>query len=145
MWGIGGWCAAIAAAATVGCIADAVFQGIPEAPHPIGQAVEQAGAWEMVCIFLVACVVAPVVEETFFRGVLFMGLWRRLQSFWKAAVLAGAAFAMLHPTLFAGLFPLACVGIVGCVLMRERRSLAACMVMHSLFNTTTLVIGLMMR
>lgn len=47
---------------------------------------------------LMAVVLAPIVEETIFRGVLFQALRRRF-GLWPALLLSGAVFALLHTEL----------------------------------------------
>jgi membrane protease YdiL (CAAX protease family) len=48
-----------------------------------------------VLLFAVGGVLAPIVEEVFFRGLVFG--WLRRWGFWPALFLSAAAFASLHP------------------------------------------------
>jgi membrane protease YdiL (CAAX protease family) len=57
--------------------------------------VRREGLGAFVLVLLVAAVVAPFVEELFFRGFLF-GLYRRRQPLWVAYLASGALFAFLH-------------------------------------------------
>jgi membrane protease YdiL (CAAX protease family) len=117
-----------------------LLRNLPQGSNPVGElAISAAGPWQWVGLLLAGSVVAPLAEETFFRGVLFMGLWRRLNSFWLAAVISSAAFALVHPQLFAGFGAVMGMGIVSCLLLRERRSLVPSIVMHATYNGALLV------
>lgn len=77
-------------------------------------------------------VVAPIVEETFFRGFVY-GWMRRRLNVPAAAVLSGCFFALLH---FQGVIflPLAVLGIGLALLYEYSGSLLPGMVVHGLFN-----------
>jgi membrane protease YdiL (CAAX protease family) len=142
VWGICGAAVAVFAAVVGYFISIPLFYGLPQAPHPISQEIAQNGSWlKWIVIFFEASVVAPVTEELLFRGALFMGLWRRLGRFWPAAILSSVAFAIVHPQLFAGYLSIAGVGLVSCLLLRERRSLLACIVMHGTYNSLLLLLS----
>jgi len=146
LWGIGGCLAAyliVGVAAYVGAL---LFSGLPQATNPIGDASMAAtGVSQWLVIFLLGSVAAPFGEELFFRGAVFMGLWRRLGRFLPASLISSLCFALVHPQLFAGLLPVMSVGIVSCVLLRERRSLVACMVMHGTFNGSIFLVTMVAR
>lgn len=87
-------------------------------------------------LILTMVVVAPVVEELLFRGVLLQNFALR----WGAprAVLASSAiFAALHPQHPLGLFVFS---VLLSVLFLSTRSLAAAMLAHALTNGTLLLI-----
>ena len=93
---------------------------------------------ELGALMILVAVVAPIVEELFFRGMLYPVLRRR----WSAPVaivVNGFLFALIHvmPVLLPGLF------FVGMVLawVRERSgSVIPCMVIHALQNGTVLLV-----
>lgn len=58
-----------------------------------------------------AVVIAPVIEELLFRGVLFAGLAKRWP-IWLAAVVSSSAFAVLHGQVNVGIYTF----ILGCLL-----------------------------
>jgi membrane protease YdiL (CAAX protease family) len=92
---------------------------------------------------LLACVVGPVAEELFFRGLLFSTLRRRM-SRWPATVLSGSAFALLHTNVLG--FP--SILLLGCLLanLYERTgSLASPLAVHILHNTLLLTVALTAR
>ena len=89
----------------------------------------------LACFALTATVLAPMFEETLFRGVLLPSLARRLGPL--PAVLASAAvFALAHLSL-TELVPLLVLGVgLGWLRWRSGR-LAASVLMHSLWNGLT--------
>lgn len=106
--------------------------------HPIMKDMS-SGGWRLSMIYLLACVWAPVMEETMFRGALFNHLrtWHR----WPlSAVTVGVLFAAVHPqgwTLIPGL------GMIGVVLagIREwRAGILASMTAHALNNFVVVTI-----
>ncbi len=141
--GVLGACASLGALAIGALITVLLFPGSMQDTNPIAELAASGGIWGAILALVRGVVIAPIAEEIFFRGVLFMGLWRRLGSFWWAAVLSSLAFAAVHPTLLGGLLPLMGVGIVACVLLRETGSLIPCVVMHAVYNGLLLVLAAM--
>lgn len=93
---------------------------------------------ELGALMILVAVVAPIVEELFFRGMLYPVLRQRWSAM-AAIVINGFLFALIHvmPILLPGLF------LVGMVLawVRERSgSIIPCMVIHALQNSTVLLV-----
>src|SRR4029450_3657123 len=65
------------------------------AASPIVQALH-GGPWRLVGLYALACVFAPVMEETMFRGALFHHL-RQRWGWAPSAIIVSTIFAMLHP------------------------------------------------
>lgn len=123
--------------------------GVGESPsHPAVEMLSGAGALDILLLFLLASVAAPIVEEIVFRGVLYghlRGVVKpplRFASFLVAAVASSAIFAAIHPQ--GVLFVPALGGLaVGFCLFREMRgSLVAPIVAHGINNAVTMTIGL---
>lgn len=101
---------------------------------------EQLGANEttllLVLSALLTTVVAPIAEETLFRGYIFAALakWR---GWLPAALVTGVLFGGVHagsaPAVY--LVPLAVLGFALCALYRATGSLYACIAAHSLNNS----------
>jgi membrane protease YdiL (CAAX protease family) len=116
--------------------------------HPVILDVARAGWAEWIQIFFLVSVVAPVVEEVMFRGVLYRHL-RELtgQSGLVLSVLASSAvvsfiFAVIHPQ---GLLtvPILMSLALGFTLMREwRGSLVPAMIAHGINNGVVLTLAL---
>jgi membrane protease YdiL (CAAX protease family) len=118
--------------------------------HPAVEMLGGAGAIEVVLLFTLASVMAPIVEEIAFRGFLYGHLRgfvmprARLASAMVAAVVSSVIFAAIHPQ---GLLFVPALGglAVGFCLYREMRgSLIAPMVAHGINNAFTLALGLML-
>ncbi|UJA18912.1 CPBP family intramembrane metalloprotease [Thermoleophilia bacterium SCSIO 60948] len=80
--------------------------------------------------------VAPVVEELFFRGFLFGGLRRDLP-FWAAGAIANAIFGLAHltgSTNFAVVLQLFVFGLVLSWLYERTNSLRPCIALHAVNN-----------
>jgi hypothetical protein len=103
-----------------------------------------AGAREpasRVLLFVLICLIAPIVEETIFRGFLYAGLRRRLPLF--TAVLGSALlFALMHNDL-AALAPIAIIGAVLALLYERTHSLLPSIVCHALNNTLVFLLVLL--
>jgi membrane protease YdiL (CAAX protease family) len=94
-------------------------------------------------ILLAFLLVAPVAEETFFRGVVF-NAWEREHGAWMAVVGSAALFAVIHTSLFA-LVPIFALGLALALVYRSSRSLVATMAMHAGFNAISVTIALLDR
>jgi membrane protease YdiL (CAAX protease family) len=136
--------------AILSAIAQAVSGAAEEPSHPVVDLLGNAGALEIVMLFALASVAAPIVEEIAFRGLLYGHLRGvvepriRLLSVLVAALMSSVVFAIIHPQ--GVLFVPALGGLaVGFCLFRELRgSLIAPMVAHGVSNAVTLSIGLTM-
>jgi membrane protease YdiL (CAAX protease family) len=86
--------------------------------------------------FLKVAVLAPIIEETLFRGIIMHGLMKNYKS-WYAILLSGLLFSVYHLnpwqmtyTFFLGLF-------LGWLMVRTR-SLPLCIIAHSINNIIVL-------
>ena len=91
----------------------------------------------MVAAFaILVCVIAPLVEEVFFRGFMFRALAERMPLA-PAMVIGGAGFGIVH---LPGGDPLAALvlsvlGTMLCFLYWRTRSLLPCILFHATFNS----------
>lgn len=85
-------------------------------------------------------IVAPIVEETFFRGFIFNGL-RRSLGFSGAATLSGVLFAVAH-TSPGLIIPFTVIGVIFAYLYRRTGTLWTSMSAHMLFNLVSVVFAL---
>jgi membrane protease YdiL (CAAX protease family) len=84
---------------------------------------------------VLTCIVAPVCEELFFRGFVFMTFARRLGPVW-GALLAGGLFGLVHaPNPIASLVALAVLGVGLCALYWTTQSIIPCMALHAFNNS----------
>ena len=96
-----------------------------------------SGAVRLYYLFL-AGVLAPVVEELLFRGLLFPVLLQRLP-LWLSLVVVSVLFAAIHVHL-PSMAPLFVLSFAFCLAYLGTGSLWAPIVMHSLFNLSTLAV-----
>ena len=88
-----------------------------------------------VLVGIISLALAPVMEETFFRGFLFGGL-RRYLAFWPAALVSGLIFSLAHFNV--GLvIPFTMVGAVLAYTYERSGTLVASIMVHLLFNLTS--------
>lgn len=101
-------------------------------PDSLG-ADESTAALVAVCV--VVTVIAPIAEETFFRGY-FFGALRNWRGVWPAAIITGAVFGGIHygsaPAVF--LVPLAILGFMLCIVRWKTGSLLPCVALHAMNN-----------
>ena len=103
-----------------------------------------------VLITVLTVVGAPIVEECFFRGFLYLGvatLWReswRGRGLWMAAVASGLLFGLAHGELLQ-LPGLSLVGIVLARVYERTQRLLPSVLVHVGFNSLTVVALLMQR
>ncbi|MGH2920605.1 MAG: lysostaphin resistance A-like protein, partial [Gaiellaceae bacterium] len=84
-------------------------------------------------------VAGPIVEELVFRGAGFTLL--EPLGRWTAVVVVGIAFGLAHG-LLEGLPIITAFGLGLAYLRSRTRSLYPCVILHSLFNATALILGL---
>jgi CAAX protease family protein len=83
---------------------------------------------------------APIAEESFFRGFFFAGL-RSRWSFLPAGILTGLIFGLVHaPTGITTVVPLALLGFALCWLYDRTGSLWPCVIAHAINNGLALAL-----
>jgi membrane protease YdiL (CAAX protease family) len=102
-----------------------------------------------ILLIVLTVIIAPVVEELVFRGMILRTFMRRL-SFWPAAAASTAIFALLHTyevSTLVGAITLALsvgvIGVVNCVLVRRTNSLVPGMIVHAASNLLATVVLLL--
>jgi hypothetical protein len=91
-------------------------------------------------VFLLVAIglVVPALEETLFRGILFGGL-RRRWSYWPAALVSAAIFAVVHQHV-AGFVTYLLLGLIFAYLFEASRSLVTSWAAHAAFNVFNLML-----
>jgi uncharacterized protein len=118
----------------------------PEAP--VEQQVMQdllAGGTSMWLAIIVAVIMAPLVEELLFRGVLFQAMRPRV-GLWPAAVLSSLVFTLVHvevitsqPLALTGLFTL---GVVFAWAFHRTGSIVVPILGHAVFNGMSVLLAI---
>jgi hypothetical protein len=96
----------------------------------------------VIAIFAIS-ISAPVVEEIFFRGLLYRSLRNRLPTLW-AALIAGALFGLAHITGYPLItLPIkALFGVLACLLYQKTGSLFPGMAVHSFVDASAVDVAL---
>ena len=111
--------------------------------HPIIEQFARSSVRELMPLLFLACVVAPIVEETMFRGLLYRHLRDGTRS-WKlgglifSALVVNVIFAAVHPQ---GLFAVPMLASLACgfILAREwRGTLIPSIIAHGMNNALIL-------
>ena len=116
--------------------------------HPIQEYISSGNWFMILMVFVTACIAAPVVEETMFRGVLYRHLrdwsqsWARWASIAFSAVLNGFVFAAIHPQGIAAIPVLMTLAICFSLVREWRNSLLTPMLMHGIHNTLVTCVSL---
>jgi membrane protease YdiL (CAAX protease family) len=125
------------------------FEPAPGPSHPVVLALASGDVWVRLQVLVLACVVAPVVEEIMFRGVLFRHLREltcRLGGGWSFLLSATGVsflFAVVHPQGLVAV-PVLMSLAYGFALAREwRGSLLPGMVAHGLNNGLVMTVALL--
>ena len=95
--------------------------------------VEGGGLWELILIYLLATVWAPVVEESIFRGCLFRHLRRRV-GLVLAALGSAIVFAALHGYVLQGLLMVGTLGFWFALIREWRGNIIATATAHAIHN-----------
>ena len=89
-------------------------------------------------LIIAAVIVAPIVEETVFRGFIY-GVIKRFTDSWFAAFCSALLFAVVHFHI-GSLIPLTVLALVLCAAYERTGSLVVPMMMHGLFNGTSIAL-----
>lgn len=100
--------------------------------HPVQDMPLDSG-WDLLRLFLLASVLAPLVEETLFRGALFHHLRARF-GWWISAGIVSLIFAAIHPQGWVAIPVLGTLAMVFAALREWRGSLIAPVAAHALNN-----------
>jgi len=137
LWGLGGYFVALPLMFAVSLLNQQFWQG-QGGSNPLLQIVlEEGDPVALFIFFFTAAVAAPVFEEILFRGFLLPSLTRYLPV-WGAILLSGLIFALAHLS-FSEVLPLATLGTVLGFVYTRSRGLLASMLLHSLWNSVTMV------
>jgi membrane protease YdiL (CAAX protease family) len=108
--------------------------------HPIVLAVATGDWWTRLQILVLVAVVAPIVEETMFRGVLYRHLreaTRQVRVGWSmllSATVVSFIFAVVHPQGWIAVPPLMALSYAFCLAREWRGTLVPSMVAHGTNN-----------
>lgn len=113
--------------------------------HQVLEALQHdpAPPWGALHLALQAVIVAPLVEELFFRGLLLQSLWRLTGLSWPAVLLSALLFGLVHLPVPQSVPALVTMGCALGYLRLRHRSLGLCVAVHMLFNLRTMSLVLL--
>ncbi|MEQ1822143.1 MAG: type II CAAX endopeptidase family protein [Fimbriimonadaceae bacterium] len=132
----------IAFAAVVGV---QIFSGLPAPEHGATTALASSDLLSTVAIIIGAVVVAPIVEEIIFRGLILPALHRLTGKAWVAIIITNLLFGAMHSTGIPAWAALAMIGVVNSIAVYQTGSLYPAMAMHALHNGVLVTMTLMSR
>lgn len=137
LWGLGGYLVALPLVVVVSLINQQLWQGQGGSNPLLFLALQAQDRVALAVFFLTASAAAPVFEEIMFRGFLLPSLTRYVPV-WGAIVASSLLFSIAHLSL-SEVLPLAALGIVLGVVYTRSRNLLAPILVHSLWNSGTLL------
>lgn len=93
-----------------------------------------------VLIIIRTVILAPMVEELVFRGLIFNRI-RGFLGFWPAALISAAVFGVYHLNLAQGVYAFL-FGMLFCLVYRKFKSLWCCIFMHASANLLSVILEL---
>lgn len=137
IWGFGGYLIAIPLVLLISLINQQIWQGQGGSNPLLFLALQAQDKVALAIFFITASFAAPVFEEIMFRGFLLPSLTRYVPG-WTAIIISGLIFAIAHLSL-SEILPLATLGIILGIVYTRSRNLLAPMLLHSLWNSGTLI------
>lgn len=137
LWGLGGYCVALPIVVVVSLINQQLWRGQGGSNPLLQLALESQDTVALAIFFSTAAIAAPIFEELLFRGFLLPSLTRYLPV-WGSILASGFLFAVAHLSL-SEILPLFALGIVLGIVYTRSRNLLAPMLLHSLWNSGTLL------
>lgn len=143
LWGIGGYAASLPLILIAGLLSRVLGRYVQTPSNPVVPLfVEANTASQRILLFLLVSVAAPFFEETFFRGALF----HSFKAQWGVRLgilLSAVGFALVHPFPM-NFLPILALGSVFAFIVNRRGSLLPSMVAHSLNNTFSFLLLLIL-
>ena len=137
VWGFGGYLVALPLVLFVSLINQQIWQGQGGSNPLLFLALQAQDRVALIIFFITSSIAAPVFEEIMFRGFLLPSLTRYI-SVRSAIFLSAFIFAVAHLSL-SEVLPLATLGVVLGFVYTRSRNLLAPMLLHSLWNSGTLI------
>lgn len=113
---------------------------IPDFLKQMESEISQGGFWDTMILVIAASLVAPVVEEFIFRGVLQQSLFYRYGSLIPAIVIPTIIFALFHVAYlfyFPALLELVALAVLLSWLMAKTGSILIPIIVHGIFNLSS--------
>lgn len=117
----------------------------PDPSHPAAETLlSNPTPFAVFNVFFGACIMAPLLEEFIFRGLILSAFLRVMRPA-SAILLNGFAFAAIHPQGIAGIPALMAIGVILAMMTYQTGSLIPAITGHALSNFTVLCLNLLMN
>jgi len=144
-YGIAGYIGIIPVILIIGIVTYAILNvfGLKPPPQPIvGLFLAEKNAVLVIASGVIAAVFGPVVEEIFFRGVMYNAVKKKIGIFW-AILITSALFSLLHTHAMSyflvGFVPIMILGMVLAYLYEKTGSLIPSITLHILNNAGSVI------
>ena len=137
LWGLGGYLIALPLVLLVSVINQQIWHGQGGSNPLLLLALQAQDTVALTIFFITSSIAAPVFEEIMFRGFLLPSLTRYI-SVPSSILISALIFAIAHLSL-SEVLPLTTLGIVLAVVYTRSRNLLAPIMLHSLWNSGTLI------
>lgn len=143
LWVIGALLAEIPLLVVLAAISFPLQQFFPAPEHPITvRLAQETDLWTLIGTFVSASLMAPIVEEIIFRGLVTPAMAKLFRSTAIGVVVAALCFAAIHPTGIPAWLPLAGVGFMSSLLAYQTGSLMPSIFFHGVHNAAILTLTL---
>lgn len=142
-WGVAAAFANLPVVLILGLLGMTMFRFLPPPEHPTSvELMSNPTLGTILATVFAASIVAPIVEESVFRGTLLPAISAAFRHVPSGILLTSLIFASIHPTGIPAWPPLAGVGAMAALLTYQTRSLVPAIVMHAVHNLLTLMLAL---
>ncbi|MFC1576109.1 lysostaphin resistance A-like protein [Candidatus Omnitrophota bacterium] len=146
LYGVAGYAAILPLMFVIGMLIYVILNifGMKPPPQPIvGLFLAEKDTTIIIVSSLIAAVFGPVIEEIFFRGVMYNAIKRKTGVFWSIMI-TSALFSFLHTHaasyFLVGFLPIMVLGMVLAYLYEKTGSLVPSITLHILNNTGSLAL-----
>jgi uncharacterized protein len=136
-WGFGGYLVAFPLVLGISILNSQIWQGQGGSNPLLPILLEGKDPIALALFFVTTAIAAPIFEELLFRGFLLPSLTRYVSTS-NAVLLSGFIFALVHLSL-SEVLPLTVLGILLGFVYARTQNLLASMLLHSLWNSGTLI------
>ena len=126
-------------------VTEVLAKFLPGGSHPAAEdMLNHPSFGEIAKLAFLACIIAPLWEEFFFRGLLFPAFTKALGKPIYGALLSSFLFASIHPQGALGIVALMGIAMMLCAVSYQTKSLVGNMILHGLHNGATLAAALLL-
>ncbi|MEM9213066.1 MAG: type II CAAX endopeptidase family protein [Cyanobacteria bacterium P01_F01_bin.150] len=137
LWGFSGYMVAIPLVIGVSVVNQAFWQGRGGSNPLLQTVLEEGDPFALGIFFFTAAIAAPIFEEILFRGFILPSMTRYMST-WGAIALSSFIFAAAHLSV-SEILPLMILGMVLGFVYTRTKNLLAPMMVHSLWNSATML------